>query len=166
MFLQVISTLLLASGVQWGSGGAPEAVIFPQPVVEIPGEPIGHLKPFGLQRDPEGPVKEYSEPLAAEEFWQNHVKPHIPLVYRQAIKKSPALKSWTDEYLTKYFGDLDVLVELKKENRSTSSGRMRLKDFLKIYKHEEVYIVSMLPSEMMEDVQVRRKSLHRIDASP
>ena len=131
-----------------------EAVLFPPQVLTVPGEPIGHLKPYGHQRLPEGPVKEYNEPLPAEEFWKSHVKPHIPLIYRQAINKSPAIKTWTDEYLTEKYGDLDVLVELKRENRTSSSGRMQLKNFLKLYQHEELYVVSMLPSEMMEDVQV------------
>lgn len=132
-----------------------DAIHFPPPLVEVPGSPIGHLKPYGSQSAPQGPVKEYNEPLTAEEFWQKHVKPHVPLVYRQAISKSPALKSWTDEYLSEKYGDLDVLVELKKENRTKSSGRMRLQDFLKLYMNEELYVVSMLPSEMMVDIQVR-----------
>ena len=138
------------------TSSSPNDVVFPQPVIEVPGELLGHLKPYGLQRPPEGPVVEFQQPLTAEEFWKDFVKPHKPLVYRQAISKSPALKLWTDEYLTENYGDLDVLVELKKENRTSSSGRMRLRDFLKIYKHEEVYVVSMLPSEMMKDIQVCR----------
>jgi len=136
-----------------GSCSSNDAIIFPPHVAEVPGELIGHLKPYGYQRLPEGPVVEYNEPLPAQEFWQKHVKPHTPLVYRQAINKSPALKSWTDEYLSEKYGKLDVLVELKKENRTSTSGRMQLKDFLKLYKHEELYVVSMLPSEMMVDVQ-------------
>lgn len=131
-----------------------DAIPFPPPLVTVPGEPLGHLKPYGQQSAPQGPVKEYNEILTAEGFWQSHVKPHIPLVYRQAISKSPAIKSWTDEYLTEKYGDLDVLVELKKENRTKSSGRMQLQDFLKLYKSEELYVVSMLPSEMMVDIQV------------
>ncbi len=127
---------------------------FPPKLVEVEGEPLGHLKPYGHQSAPEKHVKEYDEPLTAEEFWKNHVKDHIPLVYRQGIKGSPALKLWDDDYLSKEFGDLDVLVELKKENRTSSSGRMRLKDFLTLYKKEEIYVVSMLPSEMMRDIKV------------
>lgn len=137
---------------------SPSDVVFPQPVLEVPGELLGHLKQYGLQRPPEGPVVEFQQPLTADKFWENFVKPHKPLVYRQAINKSPALKLWTDEYLTENYGDLDVLVELKKENRTSSSGRMRLRDFLKIYKHEEVYVVSMLPSEMMKEIQVCKRS--------
>ena len=137
-----------------GSCSSNDAILFPPHVIDVPGELIGHLKPYGHQRLPEGPVVEYDAPLPAEEFWLKHVKPHTPLVYRQAINKSPALKSWSDEYLSKKYGNLDVLVELKKENRTSSSGRMQLKDFLKLYQHEELYVVSMLPSEMMVDVQV------------
>ena len=157
MSFMLVNVLLIILQLFEISYGSQEAAIFPPQLVEVAGEPLGHFKPYGHQRAPEGPVKEYNKPLPADEFWQSHVKPHIPLVYRQAIKQSPAIKDWTDMYLAKKYGDLDVLVELKKENRTFTSGRMRLKDFLKLYQHEELYVVSMLPSEMMVDIQVRWK---------
>ena len=131
-----------------------DGILFPPPLIKVEGELLGHLKRYGMQSAPSAPVKEYDQPLPTQEFWENHVKPHIPLVLRQAINKSPAIKLWTDKYLTDTYGDLDVLVELKKENRTSSSGRMRLKDFLKLYEREEIYVVSMLPSEMMPEIQV------------
>ena len=138
-------------------GGLPgEGVLFPPRVPEPKDDmPSGHLGPFGSQKAPDGPLIEYDKPLPAPEYWERHVKHHLPLVFRQAIKGSPALERWkSDDYLRETYGDLDILVELKKENRSVSSGRMRLEDFLKIYKEEEVYVVSMLPTEMMKDIKV------------
>lgn len=127
---------------------------FPPDVPDVPGEPRGHKKPLGWQRPPEGPVKEYTKPLNANEFWKLHVRDHIPLVYRGYIKDSPAIKLWNDEYLTKTYGDLDVLVEHKREDRTSSSGRMRLADFIKNYKEQDLYVVTMFPSDMMHEVRV------------
>lgn len=126
---------------------------FPPDVPDVPGEPRGHKKPLGWQRPPEGPVKEYTKPLNANEFWKLHVRDHIPLVYRGYIKDSPAIKLWNDEYLTKTYGDLDVLVEHKREDRTSSSGRMRLADFIKNYKEQDLYVVTMFPSDMMHEVR-------------
>ena len=126
---------------------------FPVPVYED--SLTGHNKPFGWQRRPEGPVKEYTKALPAKEYWQSHVKDHIPLVYRGIIKDSPAVSHWTDEYLSEKYGDLDVLVEHKIEDRTSTSGRMQIKDFLKFYKTDDLYVVSMFPKEMMHEVKVR-----------
>ena len=137
-------------------------IIFPPPVPQSLGEskdPPGHLKPFGWQRPPDGPVIEYDQVLPAEEYWKKHIKNRIPCVFRQAVSKSPAIKLWTDEYLKEKYGGLDVLVELKRENRTFSTGRMRLRDFLDRYKKENLYVVSMLPKAMMHEIQVKlRKS--------
>jgi len=55
--------------------------------------------------------------------------------------------------LAEKYGDLDVLVEHKTEDRTSTSGRMRLKDFVKNYKDQDMYVVSMFPSEMMGEVK-------------
>lgn len=129
--------------------------VFPPPIeTNSDNHPAGHNKPLGFQRSPEGPIKEYTKPLNPQKFWESHVKPHIPLVYRGAIKDSPSISLWNDEYLAKHYGDLDVLVEHKKEDRSSSSGRMILNDFLKHYKTDDLYVVTMFPTEMMHQVKV------------
>lgn len=126
---------------------------FPPILKENPGEPLGHNKPLGWQRPPEGPVIEYTQALNANEYWNKHVKDHIPLVYRGYIKDSPAISKWNDKYLSQKYGDIDVLVEHKIEDRSSTSGRMRLGDFLKHYREDDLYVVSMFPSEMMGEVR-------------
>ena len=134
-----------------------EKAVFP-PILSKPensDEAVGHKKPLGSQNAPQGPVVEYDKFLEPKTLWEKHVDPHIPLVYRGVIKDSPAVKEWVkDEYLTKKYGDLDVLVEHKKEDRTSSSGRMTIKDFLKHYKTDDLYVVSMFPSEMMHEVKV------------
>ena len=126
---------------------------------EIPKESaenlIGHKQPLGSQNSPVGPVKEYNKFLDTVTLWKNHVDPHIPLVYRGIINASPAIKNWaSDEYMTKTYGDLDVLVEHKREDRTSTSGRMTLSDFFKNYKNDDLYVVTMFPSEMMHEVKV------------
>ena len=129
---------------------------FPPPIEESNSEiPIGHKQPIGWQRAPESPVQEYAEVIDTVSFWKNHVKPRVPLVYRGVIKDSPAISLWkNDDYIAEHYGDLDVLVEHKREDRTSSSGRMVLKDFLKNYKKDDLYIVTMFPTEMMHQVKV------------
>ena len=131
------------------------AALFP-PLVHpsgAEGPPTGHMKPFGHQRKPQGPIVEYTDALHAGKFWEYHVKPHVPLVYRGYVKSSPAILKWTDEYLGKKYGNLDVLVEHKVEDRTSSSGRLRLGDFLQHYNTSDMYVVSVLPTEMMSEVR-------------
>lgn len=136
----------------------PSPIEFP-PTITISEDqnfPTGHLQPFGHQREPDGPVKEYSEVLRADLFWEEHVSKSIPLVFRQGIGESPALSTWTDDHLRENYGDLDVLIELKEENRSHSARRMTIMEFLSRYKEEDIYIVTVLPDPMRRDIQVTK----------
>lgn len=117
--------------------------------------PTGHLQPLGYQRAPDGSVKEYNEVLRPETFWEKHVSWSVPLVFRQGIGGSPALLSWTDDYLRDNYGDLDVLIELKEEDRSHATRRMNISEFLHRYKQEDIYIVTVLPDPMRRDIQVQ-----------
>lgn len=124
--------------------------------------PTGHLQPLGHQRPPDGPVKEYFEVLRADLFWEEHVSKGVPLVFRQGIGESPALSTWTDDYLRENYGDLDVLIELKEENRSHSARRMTIMEFLSRYKEEDIYIVTVLPDPMRRDIQVTKAQVRLI----
>ena len=127
-----------------------------------PRVPAGHLKPFGYQKPPLGPVKEYTTVLHPQDFWEKHVSKNMPLVFRGSLKQSPALHKWTDEYLKEKYGDLDVLVEIKKENRTHGQNRrLTLAKFVDRYKTENMYIVTVLPDPMREEVQV---SIYNISA--
>ena len=122
-------------------------------------EPLGHGKPFGHQKQPDGHVKEYFQVLRPEKFWEDHVSKFKPLVFRQAVSESPAISKWTDDYLKKTYGDLDVLIELKRENRSSSARRTTIAHFLDHYKDKDMYIVTILPNPMQEEVQVNTEDL-------
>ena len=117
---------------------------------------VGHLKPFGHQRPPEGPVIEYDTVLHPRDFWDKHVSKKLPCVFRGAVKESGAYKLWTDEYLSENYGDNLVLYEKRSEDRQKSAKQMPLKDFIKEYKSEEsnIYAVTLTPEDMRKDVQV------------
>ena len=135
----------------------PSPIQFP-PLISISQDeqfPTGHLQPLGRQRPPVGPVKEYFDVLRGDLFWEKHVSKGIPLVFRQGIGESPALSAWTDAYLKENYGDLDVLIEVKEENRSHPPRRMTITEFLSRYKEEDIYIVTVLPDPMRRDIQVK-----------
>ena len=52
------------------------------------------------------------------------------------------------------YGDLDVLVEVKKEDRTKKRLRMKIKKFLSRYEMENWYVVTVLPDEMRHELQV------------
>ena len=116
--------------------------------------PAGHLKAFGHHRPPDGPVVEEQGFLHPKVFWDKYVSIHKPMVFRQAVANSPALDKWSDEYLAKEYGHLDVLLEVKRENRSTSPQRVNISTFIDIYTKKNVYAVTVLPDPMRKDVQV------------
>ena len=151
---------LVMSAVQVSLFGSAEnshsPIQFPPSISEDQNFPTGHLQPLGHQRAPEGPVKEYFEVIRADLFWEEHVSKRVPLVFRQGIGESPAISTWTDDYLTEKYGDLDVLIELKEENRSHSTRRMTIMEFLGRYKEEDIYIVTVLPDTMRREIQVTK----------
>ena len=156
-----LTILLTASAHLFGWSNANNIVSpipFPPPisVSEDQNFPTGHLQPLGHQRLPDGPVQEYFDVLRGDTFWEEHVSRGVPLVFRQGIGESPALLSWTDDYLGENYGNLDVLIELKEENRSHSARRMTIMEFLSRYKEEDIYIVTVLPDPMRRDIQVTK----------
>ena len=134
-----------------------EDVVFPPNFLPSsdPAIPAGHLQMFGLQRPPKAPVVQYNTVLKPQEFWEKHVSKYEPLVFRGALANSPALQKWTDKYLKDKYGDLDVLTELKTENRTHGiTARMLLGDFIDVYKKKNLYVVTVLPDPMRQDLPV------------
>lgn len=117
-------------------------------------EPENNLKPFGHHRPPDGPVVEEHGFLHPRTFWEKYVKIHKPMVFRGAVYKSPAIYLWNDQYLVDKFGDLDVILEVKRENRNKVPKRMNISSFIEKYKSNDIYAVSLLPDPMRDDVQV------------
>ncbi|XP_065174902.1 bifunctional peptidase and (3S)-lysyl hydroxylase Jmjd7-like [Sycon ciliatum] len=127
--------------------------------VDSPPYGRGHLKPFGYQRAPEGPVQEYIEELHPSDFYRTHIKPKQPLVYRGMVSDSPAFRLWTDEYLRETYGSLDVISEVKNESRATPPKRMQMREFLDRYQKDNLYIVTVLPDDMRKEVKAPRSVL-------
>eukprot|EP00112_Aurelia_sp_Birch-Aquarium-sp1_P014112 Seg3021.3 transcript_id=Seg3021.3/GoldUCD/mRNA.D3Y31 product="JmjC domain-containing protein 5" protein_id=Seg3021.3/GoldUCD/D3Y31 len=119
--------------------------------------PPGHLKPFGEHAEPM-PLEEMEDIPDAKTFMEKYVFPSRPVVFRNAAKKFPAYKLWTEEYLKEKYGDLEIRLEnkLEKEGYTPSGakgvGRDTVEEFLNTYKNEPKYIVSELPSPMYQDI--------------
>jgi lysine-specific demethylase 8 len=129
---------------------------FPPKYVEDPLSdlPSGHLKAFGYHRLPDGPVAEEKGFLHPKIFWGKYVSIHNPMVFRQAISDSPAILKWTDGYLVETFGDLDIILEVKRENRMKPPQRANISSFIERYIKEDIYAVTVLPDPMRAEVQV------------
>jgi hypothetical protein len=84
------------------------------------------------------------------------VKPKRALLLKDAVKSSPAIKLWSDEYLSGLAAghdDYKVVVETtKKESREQKIRHLSLKEFLALYRNEEVYMVNEVPFYLRKDV--------------
>ena len=127
--------------------------------------PAWHMKPIGSHIKP-NKVDEcfVDNMITPEDFAKNYVEPRIPFVFRDVVKKWPAFKLWTDEYLKETHGEMELRLEAKKEKRGqipkgdVALGRDRLRTFLNEYQDPDrdvdKYVVSELPTPMWKDVYV------------
>lgn len=114
--------------------------------------PVGHLRPLGWQRPPDGQVVEESM-LHPEQFYQKYVKHNKPVVFRNAMDNVPAYSLWeTDDYLKQKYGDLVVHVVMKKELFKTGPRKMKFRKFLKEYLYEDWYLSDIVPHEMTHEL--------------
>eukprot|EP00794_Sanderia_malayensis_P019468 gene19468-21391_t len=117
----------------------------------------GHLKPFGAHTSPE-PVEESEIIPDAKTFFDQYVLPSRPIVFRGAAKKFKAYSLWTEDYLVKNYGDLEVKIENKLEKEGYTPqgakgiGRDTIKEFIKTYHKEAKYIISEMPTPMYQDM--------------
>uniref|UniRef100_H2YI05 JmjC domain-containing protein n=1 Tax=Ciona savignyi TaxID=51511 RepID=H2YI05_CIOSA len=125
----------------------------PPPTTNVT-HPRGQYEELGMQRPPIGQVPEYFETPTPRELWDKHVKMYRPGVLRGALNGSPALHKWTDEYLASEYGDQEVLVEKKYEDRKTEPKRMGIEGFLQQYTQHNWYVVTILPNVMRKDLKV------------
>lgn len=125
----------------------------PRGLKTIEGIPLGHLRPLGYQRRPDGRVTE-KEKLPPKIFYDDFVKTEKPVVFRQLIDSMPATELWTDDYLKKNYGDLDIHVVVKKELIKKGPKVLKFKKFLKEYHYEDWYLTNTIPQEMMKEVEV------------
>ena len=61
-----------------------------------------------------------------EEFYKKYIKPSRAAIFRNALINTEAFTIWTDEYLKKHYGDLEVRLEGKKEMASKNLSPVEL----------------------------------------
>merc|ERR1712216_177457 len=129
------------------------------------GAPHGHLLPLGAHRDPEGIVEAIDGFPSAHEFYNKYIQTSKPVLMRGAAKTLKAYKLWTDEHMSRTYGDAWVEVEEgKKENRDLGMWTERFSDFLRKYqgkdsndKHQgNFYSVSAMPSLQRKEFEIPR----------
>ena len=121
--------------------------------------PVGHGMTLGRHRISEGHLQELIDVPSPEIFWEKYVKTRTPVVFRDAAKHFPSFHLWTDDYLVKNFGELEVNLESKREKDEVPTGerglgRDTIKSYLNVYKNKDSYVVSQLPDPMAKDVHV------------
>ena len=94
--------------------------------------PPGHMKPFGDHMDPL-PLEETENIPDAKTFFEKYVLEMRPIVFRNAAKKFRAFTEWTEDYLVKNYGDLEIRLENKLEKEGyTPSGAKGLIYLMKV----------------------------------
>ncbi len=125
---------------------------FPPILQRREGMPTGHLRPLGWQTRSEGSVKEEAFTLRPENFWEKYVSIRKPVMIRSLVAFSESLEKWSDTYLSRYYGHLDVQVSKRKESLRQTKSVMNLEVFLKKYRVEDLFVRSILPQEMQLEV--------------
>jgi len=120
----------------------------------------GHLKPLGSHAAPEGEVSVvdgFPDPLT---FFDEYIVPKRPVLFRGGAKEITGFERWTDEYMSKHYGEALVEVEEgKKEDRDLSMWSETFGDFLRKYQGKDkrdkfrgnFYSVSAVPSGMRKE---------------
>ncbi|CAF0717189.1 unnamed protein product [Brachionus calyciflorus] len=129
---------------------------FPPILDRRDGIPTGHLRPLGWQSRAEGPVKEESVMIEAEHFWNSYIESVTPVVLRGLVLGSDACEKWTDSYLMKEFGHLDIKLAERKQNLRNEKSQMKLKDFLEGFRLEDWYLNGIMPEEMQNEAPIPR----------
>lgn len=68
------------------------------------------MRPLGWQNRAEASVKEDQVSLSADKFWDDYVNKSEPLVIRGLVMGSEAIDKWSDIYLNRAYGYLDIKV--------------------------------------------------------
>lgn len=123
--------------------------------------PIGHLQPLGLHRPPiKNGVKILNYLPDPTEFWNEYIVKGKPVIFRNIAKSLNIFNLWTDYYLRLHYGHIEVTVEMqKKENRHSDVNLMLFSEFLKRYQTEELYMITVLHSECLDDISIPKSIL-------
>nr|QDG00791.1 jmjC domain-containing protein 5 [Brachionus koreanus] len=131
---------------------------FPPILDKRDGIPTGHLRPLGWQSRAEAPVVEEPVIIESETFWNKYVEINKPVIFRGLVLGSEATEQWTDTYLERYYGHLDIKLAERKQNfiNFKEKIQMKLSDFLKGYRTEDWYLNGIMPEQMLVEAPIPR----------
>ena len=112
----------------------------------------GHLKPFGEHRPAEGEIRSLKYAPSSADFYHKFIFGRQPVVVRKAASHWPVMKNWRNEsYLNETFGSEVFSVEFRKsfKNEFPVKKPLTLREFLGIYKEDNVYLDSPLTTQTM-----------------
>ena len=66
------------------------------------GDPLGHMQPIGSHRPPEENLTSLSYVPDPEEFYENFVFTHTPVLFKGAIAGTPAITKWNNDNYLRY----------------------------------------------------------------
>ncbi|XP_028393789.1 uncharacterized protein LOC114518077 [Dendronephthya gigantea] len=121
--------------------------------------PLGHGRELGKHKLSDGHVEQLYEIPNPGQFWEKYASKGTPVVFKDAAKNFPAFELWTDEFLIRHYGNLEVKLESKKEKNKIpigekGLGRDTIRSYLNDYKSKDSYVVSQLPDPMARDVNL------------
>ncbi|KAL5257490.1 hypothetical protein ACHWQZ_G012435 [Mnemiopsis leidyi] len=118
----------------------------------------GQQLPLGRQ-SPAIPVKEIQGFVDPATFFQEHVIPGRPVVFKGAAKEFPAFQRWSDEYFLSFNESNNWMVQYelgKKETREGGQEPISFAEYIKRYTDEDLYCVTGLPKFLRSDMPIFR----------
>jgi hypothetical protein len=112
----------------------------------------GHLRPLGWQNKPEGAVHEETFVLTPHDFWEFYVNQSKPVVIRGLVLGSDAVDRWTDIYLNREYGHIEIRVTHRKQKNHEDKVQMSLRNFLQGYREDDWYLNVIMPDDMSSEV--------------
>lgn len=103
--------------------------------------------------------------LGPEKFWDNYINKSKPVVIRGLVMGSDAAEKWSDVYLNRAYGQLDIKVTERRQKYHSieeNKTRMSLKKFLQNYRVEDWYLRGIMPHEMQSEASIP----HLINCGP
>jgi hypothetical protein len=116
--------------------------------------PTGHLRPLGWQNRANAQISEESVNIKPELFWDLYVKKKTPVIIRGLVSGSVLIETWTDAYLKRNYGSMNIFVDDKMKKNNKTKIEMSLNKFLQGYRVEDWNLDSMIPDEIFSDVTI------------
>ena len=117
--------------------------------------PTGHLRPLGWQVRSDGPIHEESVTIRPDQFWNTYVLKQKPTALRGLVFGAEAIDKWSDSYLNREFGHLDIKVTERKQRYDRIEEKkiqMKFKNFLRSYRTDDMYLETIVPFEILNEV--------------